>query len=376
MNINDVVMKLLLEQPFYGYVASGASFEATEKVETIRMASIPELVITYNPIWFESLTNGHKMGCVLHELLHIILLHPYRRGSRQQLLWSVACDMAVGELMPSNYIASDAVTVDRVMKKLKRSIEHNRNAEYYYDFITDVDDELSFASITGDSFLVFEGEHRLKVQRLSDENASVPELNALKSNLSQAISEAESDGEIPAGLLEKTDEVYKDFQMDWRVILKRFLTGRGRMIIRKSYKRQSRRYEELPGTKRSIGVDALIAIDESGSISDALVQSFYQELKEINKITGTSMLVTRFDTACTLPVPLNSFVVESKRIKRGGTDFRPIFKLADEQKIPLVIIFTDGDGEVPPNANQNTLWVLTKNAKKPAAFGYCLEFGG
>lgn len=376
MNIRDVIMKLLIEQPFYGYVASSVSLVETDKVATIRMASIPELIIYYNPAWFDSLSNQHKMGIVLHELLHVILLHQYRRGNRQLMLWSVACDMAVNELIPAKYIASDAVTVNHMSRKLKRPLKNQRNAEYYYDIITDVDDEISFVSIEDDSFLIFEGESNLKVQKLSEETAMAAEVNALKSNLSQAFSEAKADGEVPEGLEDGVNEVYRDVQIDWRVILKRFLTGRGRMITRKSYKRQSRRYEELPGTKRSIGVNALIAIDESGSISDALVQSFYQELKEINKITGTSMMVTRFDTDCSLPVPLNSFVVESKRIKRGGTDFRPIFKLADDQKIPLVIIFTDGDGEAPTSANQNTLWVLTKNAKKPAIFGYCVEFEG
>ncbi len=376
MNIKDVIMKLLIEQPFYGYVASSITFMETEKIATIKMASIPELIVSYNPAWFQSLSNIQKMGVVLHELLHVILLHQYRRENRQILLWSVACDMAVGEMLPQKYIAPDAVTVDRIAAKLKRTMEHNKNAEYYYTLITDVDDTISFTTVEGDSILIFEGESNLKVQKISEENATAAEINAFKSNLSQTISEAKSDGEIPIGLEDRVNEVYKDFQMDWRVILKRFLTGRGRMITRKSYKRQSRRYEELPGTKRSIGVDALIAIDESGSISDSLVQSFYQELKEINKITGTSMIVTRFDTGCTNPVPLNSFVVESKRMKRGGTDFRPVFQLADDQKIPLVIIFTDGDGEAPSSANQNTLWVLTKNSKKPATFGYFLEFAG
>jgi predicted metal-dependent peptidase len=190
------------------------------------------------------------------------------------------------------------------------------------------------------------------------------------------LSDSKSEALVFGDLDERIEGVYQDFYMDWRVILKRFLTGRGRMITRKSYKRQSRRYEELPGTKRSIGVNALIAIDESGSISDALVKEFYQELREINKITGTNMLVTRFDTGCSVPVPLSTFIVADKRVKRGGTDFRPIFKLADEQKIPLVIIFTDGDGEAPSSVNQNTLWVLTKNAKKPADFGYFLNFEG
>ncbi len=373
MKIQDIIVKLLIEQPFYGYVASSVSIAENKQIATIKMASIPDLIIYYNPVWFEGLSAQHQRGAVLHELLHVIMLHQYRRNNRKTVLWSVACDMAVNEMLPAKDILPDAVTVEKMAKKLRRKLEKSQNAEYYYNIITDVEDEISFVTIEGDSILLFEGEECLKAQKLSEEKASLVELNALKSNLSQAFSEAEAEGEVPEGLEAEIDEVYNDIQIDWRVILKRFLIGRGKMIVRKSYKRQSRRYEELPGTKRSIGVNALIAIDESGSISDAMVKEFYQELTEINKITGTSMLVTRFDTKCTEPIPLNTFIVGNKREKRGGTDFRPVFQLADERKIPLVIIFTDGDGEAPATANQNTLWVLTKNSKKPATFGHYIN---
>ncbi len=374
MNIHDVVMKLIIEQPFYGYVASSVSIMETDTVDTIKMYSLPDQIIYYNQVWFESLSNQHKIGVVIHELLHVILLHQYRRNDRQINLWSIACDLAVNDMILEQYIPKDAVTVERIREKIKRTIERQRNAEYYYEIISDTDDFSSLISIEDECILISEGGTPLKVQKMSEDTATASEIKALKSNLVQTFSEAKSEGEIPDGLEEGFNEVYRDIQIDWRVILKRFLTGRGKMIVRKSYKRQSKRYEELPGTKRSIGVNALIAIDESGSISDQLVKEFYHELIEIDKITGTSMFVTRFDTECSQPVPLNTFVTDSRRIKRGGTDFRPIFKLADERKIPLVIIFTDGDGEVPDVVNQNTLWVLTENSKKPAAFGYTICF--
>ncbi len=374
MNMRDVILKLLLEQPLYGFVAASVRIEETNKIESIQMASLPDLIIYYNPIWFEALPKMQQIGVVLHELLHVILLHQYRRGNRQIIPWNVACDMAVNEMLPAQYHEPDAVTVAKVCDKLKLRLERERNAEYYYDKICDLEEQLGFSFIESDSVLIFEGESKMKIKKMSEEAASRAEINALKNNLAQSLSDAKSENEAFGTMDERIEEIYHDIRMDWRVILKRFVTGRGKMIIRKSYKRQSRRYEELPGTKRSIGVNALIAIDESGSISDSLVKEFYQELKEIDKITGTNMLVTRFDTECSVPVPLGSFVLSSKRIKRGGTDFRPIFQLADENKIPLVIIFTDGDGEAPANVNQNTLWVLTKNAKKPANFGYFLSF--
>lgn len=376
MNIHEVIMTLLIEQPFYGFVASSVSLVETEKVATIKMASIPKLIINYNPIWFEGLSDQHKMGVVVHELLHVILMHQFRRLNREIILWSVACDMAVNEMIAKKYLMEEAITVELIMQKIKRKLEPKKAAEYYYDMITDVDELIGFTGIEGESILIFEGENNFIVQKLSEETATAMEISALKSNLAQTIADSKSEGECPEGLEDRIDEVYQDIRLNWRVILKRFLTGRGKMVVRKSYKRQSRRYEDLPGTKRSVGVNALFAIDESGSVSDALVKEFYHELKDINKITGVSILVTRFDTACSEPVPLNTFMADNKREKRGGTDFRPIFKLADELRIPLVIIFTDGDGEAPESANQNTLWVLTKGAKKPADFGYYLTFEG
>ncbi len=375
MKIQDVIIKLLIEQPYYGYVASSVTLVESEKIDTIRMASIPSLKIYYNPEWFESLSADQQKGVILHELLHVILMHQYRRMNREILLWSAACDMAVNEMIAKRYLFNNAITVDKLSQKLKRNIERNKNAEYYYDIITDVDDLMSFAVKNHEILLVFE-EESLKANKLSDEPASSVEINALKSKLIQTMEQASAEGELPSGLEDIVEEVYRDIKVNWRIMLKRFLTGRGKMMVRKSYKRQSRRFENLPGTKRAIGVRALLAIDESGSISDSLVKAFYKELQEINKIIGVDIMVTRFDTECTEPIPLNQFLINNNREKRGGTDFRPVFALADKIKMPLVIIFSDGDGAAPISVNQNTLWVLTKNSKKPADFGYYVTFEG
>lgn len=127
-------------------------------------------------------------------------MHQYRRMNREIILWSVACDMAVNEMISKKYIADQAVTVEAIEKKIKRKIEKNKNSEYYYDIITDVDDITSFIGIEGDSILVFEGEDSLKVQKLEEESASAMELNALKNNLAQTISDAQSEGEFSVGL--------------------------------------------------------------------------------------------------------------------------------------------------------------------------------
>lgn len=376
MNMHEIIMKLLIEQPFYGYVASGVALMKSNQVKTIRMQGHPSRVLYYNPEWFDGLSEDQKLGAVLHEFLHLILLHSYRRGSRDQLLWSIACDMAVNGLLPNRYTDAEAVTVEAVSVKIGKAIEPGKTAEFYYDIINEGEEAFSFFTVEGDAILISEGSHSLRADIITDASAAQAEIRALEQDIAQTLEEAGENGELPPELEASITEVYREYRLNWRIILKRFLTGRGKIIVRKSYKRQSRRYENLPGTKRSIGVHALLALDESGSISDALVKEFYRELTEINRITGVSILVTRFDTKCSEPVPLNQFLMNSKREKRGGTDFRPVFTLADEKRIPLVIIFTDGDGDVPSEVNQKTLWVLTKNGRKPAGFGESVTFSG
>jgi predicted metal-dependent peptidase len=93
------------------------------------------------------------------------------------------------------------------------------------------------------------------------------------------------------------------------------------------------------------------------------------EMLNIKKITNASLSVTEFDIDCTEPVPIERYIREKKRVKNGGTDFVPVFKLADKMHIQLLIIFTDGDGKVPESCNQRVLWVLTRGGKKPCEFG-------
>lgn len=374
MRIQDVMLQLLIKQPFYGYVAASVTPIESQTVNTIKMAAVPSLKLLYKPEWFSGLQDEQQIGVVLHELLHLILMHPYRRGDRDRALWAIACDLAVNEHIDPALLSAEAITVEVLAKKLKIKLPRQKGAEFYYDLIAEKEEMICFIGKDDEVIIALDSDKQLKANKMSEDPLSEVEKKSLMSDLAQTIEEARAEGEMPAGIQSIVDDVYQDFKVNWRNTLKRFLSGRGKIMVRKSYKRQSRRFEYLPGTKRSIGVDALVAIDESGSISDGLITKFYQELKSINKITGASIKVTRFDTECTDPVPLKEYVKSKERLKRGGTDFRPIFQLADQYKIPLLIIFTDGDGTAPDSVNQKTLWVVTKSGKKPAPFGHYIFF--
>ena len=233
--------------------------------------------------------------------------------------------MAVNEYIPANQLPEASITVNIVSRLIKRDILRKQSAESYYDILKKSDNMIHLTGDDKDSILVSAGNQLLEANRLSDEPGLHTDVNSLKTNLMQTIEDAWSQGEVPSDLDNILDQAYQGLRVNWRNILKRFLTGKGKIVVRKSYKRQSRRFENLPGTKRSIGVTALLAIDESGSISNELVNQFYKELKNINKITSASIQVTRFDTKCSEPVMLDKLLIKKNRSKIPTPAFLPFF---------------------------------------------------
>ncbi|MDP4182575.1 MAG: VWA-like domain-containing protein [Bacillota bacterium] len=374
MRIQDAIVNLLLKKPFYGYIASTLTPLESNTVSTISLVDKPALRLVYNKVWFEALSNEYAIGAVLHEILHLVLLHPYRRNGRDKDIWTIACDMAVNELIEEKFLNKEAVTVKKIEKETGLQILCNKSSEYYYSILIQNDEKFSLVGSDDEIKIVLKSGLELKANNTMEGDPSEVNKKAIECMISEVVQQAKSDGEMPDAVGRQVDEIYKKYEINWRNVLKRFLTGKGKVSKRKTYKRESKRFENMPGDKRSVGTKALLAIDESGSISDKDILKFYNEILQIKSITGVSLSVTQFDTKCSEPMPVESFLKNKTRVKNGGTDFRPVFELADKLKTQLVIIFTDGDGTLPESVNQKALWVLTKGGKVDAKFGHQVVF--
>ena len=374
MKMSEAMLNLLLKQPFYGYVAASVTPAESDDIEKIKMLNGAALRLLYNRQWFESLKPEYAMGVLIHELLHIILLHPHRREGRNPLLWEVACDMAVNEQVSQELLMKDAITVKAISVEIREKLPPQKSAEFYYDVISKLEGEFSFFELKDDIHVVLKSGLELTANRQMEDETSEINKSALKSMLSDMIEQAQLEGEIPGGINSIISDIYRTTDVNWRNVLRRFLTGKGRITKRKSFKRESRRFEDLPGDKRILGLDALVALDASGSISDKQLSLFHGELMKIKRLTGAKLLVTQFDTSCTPPVTLERYAKEKARSKNGGTDYRPIFELSDKLGMSLVIIFTDGEGTAPTESNQRVVWLLPKGGRKPAEYGHYVEY--
>lgn len=372
--MKDILIELLLEHPYYGYLGAKVSFMEDSTIETAKLHYEGKAIIYYNGQWFETLEHKKQKGHVIHQLLHLGLLHPYRRENRIKDLWLAACDIAVHELMEADERLPDALTRYAVFRELKLEMDANRSAEYYYEQLIGEQDRIDFEEKDNKRYMSFPSARSYAIESFDDIDSRELGAKALMEELMSVQSQSMEEGVIKGPLSEQTEEIYRQQKQDWRHVLKLFLSGQGRIQRTKTYKRQSRRFDDVAGKRRRIGVKALVAIDESGSVSNDDVASFHRELSKVHQIAGADLLVTRFDTQCSDPVSLREFLTQNHTRRKGGTDFGPVFDMADREKMPVVILFTDGQGKAPERVNQKVLWVLIGQHKAPVPYGMEVHF--
>ncbi len=106
----------------------------------------------------------------------------------------------------------------------------------------------------------------------------------------------------------------------------------------------------------------LLAIDTSGSVSDAEVLEFMNEIHHIYK-TGVDITVIQCDTTIRSIEPYNG-KNEIRLNGRGGTEFDPVLEYYNQnlKKYTSLIYFTDGEWHTSVKPKSPVLWVLSERS--------------
>jgi len=88
---------LVITHPFWATLLLPMPVRLTTALPTF--AATDGRTIWLNPRWTAALTLRQLGYVLVHELGHVALLHPLRRGARKPYLWNVACDAAVNCLV-------------------------------------------------------------------------------------------------------------------------------------------------------------------------------------------------------------------------------------------------------------------------------------
>ena len=331
-----------------------------------------------------------------HEVLHCVYDHFGRRGSRDPQLWNIANDYCVnGDLKKhrvGEFITSvpclydtkyDGMSSEEVYDILYENAEKIDLDDLIDKMLDDHLDEEEDDSNGGDKDCDGpNNSERGKRPRLSQE-----EREKIKDEIKEAVLSAAQTceaGNLPAGVKRLIQDLTEP-QMNWRELLRMQLESTIKSDF--TWQRPSRRSWHMdaimPGMFNKDMIDIAVAIDMSGSISDAQGRDFLAEIAGImEQFESYRIHVFCFDTEVYGAQQFDSENLDDIREYElkggGGTDFECIFRyLKDEEIEPRrLVVFTDGYpfGSWGDANYCDTVWVIHGNPNPDPPFGVWVEY--
>ncbi len=400
MKASKVIQKFKFElqwkMPFYGDIVAQLPFTEDTKIQT---ACTNGKCVLYNPAFLEQFNRKQQYFILLHELLHIMLLHFSRCGERDPFVWNIACDYMVNAMLQKNkqYYkeASDFVieeppmgtfsdtgsivrrNVDDVyaqligMRKLndERFPSKAQNAE-------DAKQEPKAGDLAPANILIWNKKGRIAMDLISAETEETEQqANRVRDMILAAAAKGRGDSmgfPISQPELQKT----KSKLLPWRTLLRSSLTEE--IGEDSAYATPERKYLHmdmlLPGhCLEEKWIDEIwVFIDCSGSISaDEMNQFITQLCRILAEFHCTFNLCYWHTSVCSVYRGLRTEkdVLKNAPGETGGTDINCVYQwIADHHIRPeVLLILTDGYfGELHtppylPSLRRKTILVLGSN---------------
>ena len=354
---------LLLKHPFFGNLAT--RLKLVNANDWCPTAGTDGRNFYYNTKFISSLTPRETEFLFGHEVLHNVFEHMLMRiGDRNPMLWNIAADYAVNQILVEQKIGDMPTGKKGENKGFQDDKYKDWNAERIYDEL------FKTAKKNGKKYLK-------KLGKLIDEHIdwgkgnkpgknkknekgkgkqpvyTKEELKKIRDEIKEAmISAAQSTGagNLPGAIQRMVKELTEP-RMDWREIIQQQIMSTLKADY--TWMRPSRKAWHttaiLPGQKNDEMIDICLALDASGSISDQQCKEFLTEVKNImDQYKDFRMHLWSFDTKVFNPTvftPDNADeLLDYKLGSGGGTEFECNWNyMKNEGIIPKkFIMFTDG----------------------------------
>lgn len=145
---------------------------------------------------------------------------------------------------------------------------------------------------------------------------------------------------------------------DWKRYFRRYLGNEFSEWIRKSRKRESRRFPDAAGNRHRRKSHILVGIDTSGSVSMPEYMEFFGQIKTLSK--DATFHVVECDSRIQYEYDYNGKPNQTLH-GGGGTRFEPVIDkfLNERRRYDALVYFTDGGATIPANTPKDTLWVIS-----------------
>ncbi len=347
---------LLLRHPFFGNMAT--RLKIVDADDWLMTAAVDGRNLYFNTQFFNAMSNKEIEFVIAHEILHMVYDHLGRREDRNPLLYNIAAD----------YIVNNLLVRDRIGTKPK-IVDCYQDFKYEGWTSEEVYDELfKQAKKNGEEFVKQLGEmldEHLDLEGDGDEDDdkegngkgrpkySKAELDQIRDEIKEAMlaaAQSAGAGNVPAGVQRLIKELTES-KMNWRELLRQQIqsTIKNDFTFQRPNRKGWHTGAILPGQNFQDTIDIAVSLDMSGSIGNDQAADFLGEIKGImEEYQDYRIKLWCFDTKVYNEQDFSADGGEDLmdyEIKGGGgTDFMANWKYMKDHDIQpkKFIMFTDG----------------------------------
>ena len=369
---------LLLKAPFFGNMAT--RMRLIQSDEWCPTAATNGRDFYYNSKFVEKLSVKNLEFLFGHEVLHCVLDHFGRVGSRDRTLSNIAQDYAVNQILVDERVGEKITQVQICLDNKYRGMAW----EEIYDELWEKAEKIPMDQLLkqlGDQL-----DEHIKEEGPGEESKNgkpsltKEEAEKIKNEIKEAMIQsaaAAGAGKVPAAIQRLIKDLTEP-KMNWRDVLQMSIQS----LVRSDY--SFSRYNRksgvaiLPGMMNENTIDVGIAIDMSGSIGDEDAKIFLSEVKGIlDQYQDYRVHLWTFDTDVYNPVVIthdnSDEFYEYEPQGGGGTDFDVNYTWMKDNDIQpkKFIMFTDGYpcGSWGDEDWTDTLFIVKGNTTAEAPFG-------
>jgi len=369
---------LLLKAPFFGNMAT--RMRLIQSDEWCPTAATNGRDFYYNSKFVEKLSVKNLEFLFGHEVLHCVLDHFGRVGSRDRTLSNIAQDYAVNQILVDERVGEKITQVQICLDNKYRGMAW----EEIYDELWGKAEKIPMDQLLkqlGDQL-----DEHIKEEGPGEESKNgkpsltKEEAEKIKNEIKEAMIQsaaAAGAGKVPAAIQRLIKDLTEP-KMNWRDVLQMSIQS----LVRSDY--SFSRYNRksgvaiLPGMMNENTIDVGIAIDMSGSIGDEDAKIFLSEVKGIlDQYQDYRVHLWTFDTDVYNPVVIthdnSDEFYEYEPQGGGGTDFDVNYTWMKDNDVQpkKFIMFTDGYpcGSWGDEDWTDTLFIVKGNTTAEAPFG-------
>jgi len=345
---------LLLRHPFFGNMATRLKIQAAD--EWCPTAAVDGRNLYFNTQFFNAMNNKEIEFVIAHEILHCVFDHLGRRDERNPMLYNIAADYIVNNLLVRDRIGEKPSIVDcfqdfkyegwtseEVYEELFKEAE--KNGQEFLEQLGEMLDEHLDLEGDGTEEDNKDGKGRPKYSKA--------EMDQIKDEIKEAMIQASQTagaGNTPAGV-QRIIKQLTEPKINWRELLRQQIQS----TIKSDYTfaRPSRKGWHtgaiLPGMNFQDTIDICITLDMSGSIGDAQAKDFLGEIQGImDEYKDYKIKLWCFDTDVyneqDFSADCGDELTDYEIYGGGGTDFMVNWRYMKDNDIQpkKFIMFTDG----------------------------------